>query len=380
MPFTPKNLDDRTFQDLFQELKRRIPAYLPEWTDHNDSDPGITLMQLFAWLTETVIFRLNQVPDERMFVSFLNLIGFGPAPARSAEAVIALEMRPGAEPLSLAPYELRLTAPGEGDGEEIEFEIEFEAEAQVSLVGAALGAVLVDDGLSPGRLDVTEANRRGDAPYAPLDEGDAPGRALYLGLDAAPPAGPPMLVAPGEEAEMQIFIRCEEDRAARIHASTSLEARPAPEESGVAWEGRVGATSWAPLQVVHDGTRGLRQSGLVRVVVTSRLRPGHEAGDREAKERFWIRCIATTPGAHGARRIRYLAINAAIVRQWRTHARELLFPGSAGPASPELEALKQRVAELEATLKARPEATGEADAARAPSRPRAARPSTRRRS
>ena len=42
-------LDDRTFEQLVAEAKRRIPGYTPEWTDLNDTDPGLTLVQLFAW-------------------------------------------------------------------------------------------------------------------------------------------------------------------------------------------------------------------------------------------------------------------------------------------------------------------------------------------
>ena len=50
MPLPDIQLDNRTFEQLATELRRRIPAYTPEWTDHNDSDPGITLLQLFSWL------------------------------------------------------------------------------------------------------------------------------------------------------------------------------------------------------------------------------------------------------------------------------------------------------------------------------------------
>src|SRR5262245_30838467 len=95
MPFVPKNLDDRTFEDLFAEAKRRIPSYLPEWTDHNESDPGIAIVQLFSWLTETMIFRLNQVPDQRMYISFLDLIGHAPAPAVPASAPVQFRIKPG---------------------------------------------------------------------------------------------------------------------------------------------------------------------------------------------------------------------------------------------------------------------------------------------
>ena len=57
------NLDDRTFQDLVNEARSRIPLHCPEWSDHNLSDPGITLIELFAWMTELIIYRLNQVPN-----------------------------------------------------------------------------------------------------------------------------------------------------------------------------------------------------------------------------------------------------------------------------------------------------------------------------
>src|SRR5947209_19760278 len=83
MPLPPIQLDDRTFEQIAAELRRRIPAYTPEWTDHNDSDPGITLLQLFAWLGEMIIWRLNQVPQKNYY-AFLRLVGMDlrpPAPA-----------------------------------------------------------------------------------------------------------------------------------------------------------------------------------------------------------------------------------------------------------------------------------------------------------
>ncbi len=74
MPLPTPNLDDRRFQDFVDEAKRHIPHYCPEWTDHNVSDPGITLIELFSWMTETLIYRLNRVP-EKSYVTFLNLMG-----------------------------------------------------------------------------------------------------------------------------------------------------------------------------------------------------------------------------------------------------------------------------------------------------------------
>lgn len=77
MPITLPNLDDRGFDDLVAEALAQIPALAPEWTDHNPSDPGITLIELFAYLSEILIYRLNLVTDAntRAFLKLLN----GPA-------------------------------------------------------------------------------------------------------------------------------------------------------------------------------------------------------------------------------------------------------------------------------------------------------------
>lgn len=84
LPELPKSdLDDRTFNDLVEECILRIPRYCPEWTNHNPGDPGITLIELFAWLTDQMLMRFNQVP-RRNYVAFLELLGIRlepPAPA-----------------------------------------------------------------------------------------------------------------------------------------------------------------------------------------------------------------------------------------------------------------------------------------------------------
>lgn len=76
-------LDDRRFQDIVDETKKRIPAYTAEWTDHNVSDPGVTLIELFAWMIDMLLYRLNQVPDKH-YVRFMEMLGIrlqGPVPA-----------------------------------------------------------------------------------------------------------------------------------------------------------------------------------------------------------------------------------------------------------------------------------------------------------
>src|SRR5207253_983393 len=66
------NLDDRSWKQIVDEAVRLIPRYCPEWTNHNSSDPGVTLLELYAWMTEMVLYRLNKVP-EKNFLTFLDL-------------------------------------------------------------------------------------------------------------------------------------------------------------------------------------------------------------------------------------------------------------------------------------------------------------------
>ncbi|HEX8845928.1 MAG TPA: hypothetical protein VF791_14845 [Pyrinomonadaceae bacterium] len=73
MPITLPNLDDRRFEDLVDEALARIPAHAPEWTNYNESDPGITLVELFAYLTELLIYRQNRISDANV-CSFLKLM------------------------------------------------------------------------------------------------------------------------------------------------------------------------------------------------------------------------------------------------------------------------------------------------------------------
>jgi hypothetical protein len=88
MPIETPELDDLRYSRVVEELVRRIPVYAPEWTNHNDADPGIALLQLFAYLTEQVGYRLNRVPDKAR-VELLKLLGVRLAPARAATSQVA---------------------------------------------------------------------------------------------------------------------------------------------------------------------------------------------------------------------------------------------------------------------------------------------------
>lgn len=81
------NLDDRKFEDIVEEAIRLIPQYCPDWTNFNKSDPGITLLELFAWMTELVLYRLNRVPDNN-YLAFLNMMGIRLRPPQPARTIV----------------------------------------------------------------------------------------------------------------------------------------------------------------------------------------------------------------------------------------------------------------------------------------------------
>ena len=89
MPLTIPNLDDRRYQELLDEALARVPVYTPEWTNFNKSDPGVTLIEVFAFMTESLLYRANQIP-ERNRKKFLKLLNVPLQPATSAQGLATI--------------------------------------------------------------------------------------------------------------------------------------------------------------------------------------------------------------------------------------------------------------------------------------------------
>jgi hypothetical protein len=87
MSLSSPNLDDRTFEQLVQEALRRVQQISPDWTDLSPSDPGIVLLELFAYLTETMLYRLNRLPD-KAYTEFLRLMGVQIRPPAAAAVTL----------------------------------------------------------------------------------------------------------------------------------------------------------------------------------------------------------------------------------------------------------------------------------------------------
>src|SRR5690348_5382292 len=89
MPLPLPDLDTRRWADLVEEARAMIPRYAPRWTDHNVHDPGVTLIEMLAWLVEQDVYQLNRVPESHRR-KFLALVGITPAPPQAATALLSL--------------------------------------------------------------------------------------------------------------------------------------------------------------------------------------------------------------------------------------------------------------------------------------------------
>lgn len=103
MPLQLPLLDDTNFESLLAEAKRRIPVHTPEWTNFaGESDPGITIVELFAFLADNVIYRANRIP-ERNRLKFLQLLGIPLQPAAAAHGIVTIQNERG--PVEVLPLD-----------------------------------------------------------------------------------------------------------------------------------------------------------------------------------------------------------------------------------------------------------------------------------
>ena len=180
MPLAPPELDDRTFEAILAEVRRKIPAYTPEWTDLNESDPGITLAQLFAFMTEHLLYQVDQVP-EKGFISFLKMVGAELHPATPAVTDVTLTnvRRPDTVPFRIIDRGTTIATASPPPG--AKQPVSFETDLTFSLLNGELTHVLTQD-CDGDVLDRTAANESRTAFFAPFGDARTGREHLYLGF------------------------------------------------------------------------------------------------------------------------------------------------------------------------------------------------------
>ena len=180
MPLPLPNLDDRRWLDLTQEAIPLIPRYAPEWTNFNASDPGITIMEMFAWLTESLVYRLNQVPD-RFRWKFLAMLGYPARGPIAAATVLSFETIAAGAPFE-APAGVQFSVGGGSGG------IAFATTRAIDLAQVTLTALQCD----PGTGVLIDASRDSSdhLPITAMGVDPVPGAAVYFGFDTIPSGSP----------------------------------------------------------------------------------------------------------------------------------------------------------------------------------------------
>jgi hypothetical protein len=260
MPLQAPNLDDRNFKTLVSEARSRIPRYLPEWTDWNDSDPGITLLQLHAWLTETILYRLNRLPDLN-YVKFLQLLGVERRPARPAQANLTFLLKEKADRAEiLIPMGTVVTVAAR----DLPQPLAFETDRTLVAISAQIKQLLTVGADAGPAVDVVLANLVSGQTFPPFGVRPQRGAALLLGFSSELPFS-------REEIGLQIDLaeagQALVSRARVARCGSTAEDAETPRLTWQWWDG----LQWAPLDITADETDCLTCSGHIYFKVPGQI-------------------------------------------------------------------------------------------------------------
>ena len=370
-------LDNRSYEQLRDELVKRITVYAPEWTDHNESDPGIALLELFAYLGESMLFQFNQIPDTTR-LEFLRLLGVQPRIATIAQVMLAVttELADG----------VQILQGSEAKAGSISFETSDEVYAW------PLDSVAAGKQAAPGPANQADQDRRADAlarmglspsadatfydtvevpadPMAPdavsLDVSTTVDQSLWIALlgksatDLSKLAGRTLFVGVGfDEAVPPDFdLQQIGPNGSVPYAAANLDATP-PTMLWQIWNGPGQTPALAPLDVLGDTTRGMVSTGVIKLQLPKTLPvidPSQPlAGDATSPPPLtdqkqasavvgWLQVSRPTGENNAIHRVSWVGLNAVGADQARTvNAAELLGTGT-GDADQQYALTKQPV-------------------------------------
>jgi predicted phage baseplate assembly protein len=261
------NLDDRRWNDLVDEGRSLIPVFAPAWTDHNAHDPGITLMEMLAWIAETDIYRVDRIPDSHLR-AFLALIGSEVLPPSPAQAVVTFALQQNSPATRLPKTTLLDSTNGT-----------FQLAREITVQPVTLAGLQVE---SNGRLrDVTSDWQRGK-PISMFGNDPRPGDSFYLGFDGKVKHGSALslhfqIAGYGSPANSRQAILDEVSSSGPFACGGFTGCGPTPPTPSpvmpppvmpphhslvIVWEVQTAPGTWHPIEVEND-TRSFTLSGHV---------------------------------------------------------------------------------------------------------------------
>jgi len=248
------------------QARQLIPQYCPEWTDHNTSDPGIALLEVFAWMTDLMLFRVNQVP-EKMFIKFLDMIGMQLDPPRAAVAPVTFYLAAApSEPLTISAGTEVATI-----RTEVTEAIIFSTEEDLTIYPPRLKAAFTGNSLGANTFTAHDLERLGVLGHkvAVFSSEPVPGDAFYLCLEHDH----------GSHV-LSLILECEVAGGAGVD----------PKEPPFVWEVWQGSLNrWASCTVEYDGTLAFNTSGEIILRLPTMAEEAF-FGERG----HWLRCRITS--------------------------------------------------------------------------------------
>lgn len=374
MPLPTPILDNRSYQQLRDELIRRIPVYNPEWTDHNPSDPGVTLIELFAFLGENLLFRFNQIPESTK-LAFLRLLQIPLRPAVPARGLAVFTYDYNGEDGKRTNEPIPQTAELKASQQS------FETLTEVTVWPVGVRAVAKAIKPAPNEADSPEVHefvtRTLDA-MGDLQQGEEP---TFYSNEIVPADGQGLPIDFDRTVDGQIWIAVlAPDKNAlvktKIHNALAngfvnlafvpdSEAPPPqlvepclgdqPTSSGpsVEWQISSGRLSqgtnptYVKLDLAADTTWGLTQEGVLRLKLPrksedfglfsipdpdakgTRSHPPVLDDEQEEKLLFWLRAFRPDGSRFG--KVRYIGVNAVQVVHAKTARPEFVGVGTGQP-------------------------------------------------
>ncbi|MGK9459723.1 putative baseplate assembly protein [Streptomyces sp. G6] len=261
MSLPSPNLDDRRFQQFVDDAKRYIQQRAPEWTDHNVSDPGVTLVETVAHMADQIVYRLNRVP-EKNHLAFLDLVGITLFPPSAARTDVTFWLSAPQEDAVLVPSGAEVaTLRTERDDAVV-----FATERDLVVVPCELGRLVVQHRGEPVTDRTTDLAEGKDLMC--FAEAPQPGDCMLIGLTAATP-----------------------DCALALELDSRVDGVGVdPRQPPLVWEAWT-EDGWQPCEVDQDGTGGLNRPGDIVLHIPG----GHVLSRNGGHEAGWIRCRVTDP-------------------------------------------------------------------------------------
>jgi predicted phage baseplate assembly protein len=256
------NLDDRGFQDLVDEAKRLVQLRNPTWTDHNVADPGVTLIETFAYMTDQLIYRLNRVPDLH-YIKFLELLGEKMIPPGAATTRLEFLLSIAQEVDLVIPKGTLVSTPRTTPAPAVTFSTMHD----LMIPTLSVAHVLTKQIEGPFEAHQEDrALRRSFEAFASIPETSD---ALYIGLSQPAPNCLVNIVFSGSPTIEGIGVD-------PLNPPYVVEA----------WDGQ----DWYPLRKRSDSTGGLNRDGTIEVYI-----PRHETSRVAGIPAGWLRVVVNEP-------------------------------------------------------------------------------------